>query len=182
VLALAPSAPRRSAERGRARPEPSVPARFIRGAVVGGGATWLMDLVTTGIQEGQSEDVTRREKAARPNGRGAVANLIARIEAGVPVSLSDEQRQAAEAAVHYGLGVLPGALYATLRHRVPLLGAGRGVVYGLLLWALNDEYLNTKLELAAPPEAYPVETHWRGLVGHVVLGVATDTGLDLLRA
>jgi hypothetical protein len=29
-------------------------------------------------------------------------------------------------------------------------------------------------------EAYPLETHWRGLVGHAALGVATDTTIELL--
>jgi hypothetical protein len=54
------------------------------------------------------------------------------------------------------------------------------MVYGFLLWAINDEYLATRLGIAAPPEAYPPETHLRGLVGHLVLGVVTDTGIDVL--
>ncbi|MBA2571308.1 MAG: hypothetical protein H0X16_02230 [Chloroflexi bacterium] len=56
----------------------------------------------------------------------------------------------------------------------------KGCCTGILFWALNDEYLNSSLGLAAPFGAYPIETHWRGLVGHAVLGIATDTGLDLL--
>ena len=50
----------------------------------------------------------------------------------------------------------------------------------MAVWAVNDEYLNTRLGLAGPFAAYPIETHFRGLVGHVVLGVATDTGISLL--
>ena len=45
---------------------------------------------------------------------------------------------------------------------------------------VNDEFLNTRLGLAAPFGAYPIETHLRGLVGHLVLGVATDTTIELL--
>src|SRR5687768_15954175 len=37
-----------------------------RGAVAGAVATWVMDLATTGLFEAQSEEVTAREEAARP--------------------------------------------------------------------------------------------------------------------
>lgn len=152
----------------------------ISGAVAGAVGTWIMDLVTTGMLEGQSAEVTRQEEGARPNGKSAVANLVDRLESAAGLTLDDAQRSAAEQAIHFGLGVVPGALYGALRQRVPVLGAGRGLVYGVLLWALNDEYLSTHLGLAGPFDAYPLETHWRGFVGHAALGVATDTGLDLL--
>ena len=83
-------------------------------------------------------------------------------------------------AIHYGLGIVPGALYAVARNRLPLVGAAGGLLFGAALWALNDEYLNSALGLAAPFGAYPVETHVRGLVGHLALGGATDSILDLL--
>jgi hypothetical protein len=40
----------------------------LRGALAGAAATWLMDLVTTGMYAIQAPDVTRREDAAQPNG------------------------------------------------------------------------------------------------------------------
>lgn len=153
----------------------------LRGAVAGAAATWLMDLVTTGLLQGQSEDVTAREQAARPNGKSAVANLVDRLERSFGLSLDERQRSQLSQVIHYGLGVGPGAAYAVIRRRLPLVGAGHGLLYGVLLWALNDEYLNTTLGLAGPFDAYPIETHWRGLIGHAVLGVATDVGIDLLR-
>jgi hypothetical protein len=55
-------------------------------------------------------------------------------------------------------------------------------VFGALLWAVNDELANTKLGLAGPPTAYPRMTHLRGLIGHLVLGVGTDLGVNLLAA
>ena len=151
-----------------------------RGALAGAVGTWLMDLVTTGLLEGQSRETTRREEAARPNGKGSVENLVDRIEKMSGRPFDPRQRTMLTQVIHYGLGVAPGALYGALRHRVPLLGAGRGLVYGLVLWAVNDEYANTALGLAGPFGAYPLQTHWRGLVGHVVLGMATDSGIDAL--
>jgi hypothetical protein len=151
-----------------------------RGAVAGAVATWLMDLMTTGLYEGQPADVTEREKAAQPNGKGSIENLLDRIEAETGFAVEPEQRPMVLQAMHYGLGIGPGAVYGILRNRLPLVGAARGLLYGLVLFAVNDEYMNMKLGLAGPIEAYPVETHWRGLVGHATLGVATDTTIELL--
>jgi hypothetical protein len=152
----------------------------IRGAVAGAIAVWVMDLVTTGLLEQQSREVTEREEAARPNGKPALVNLVDRLEGDWELDLDQEQRDGLLTALHYGLGVVPGALYAILRDRLPLVGLARGALYGIVLFAVNDEYLNTKLGLAGAFEAYPIETHWRGLVGHVALGVTTDTAIDLL--
>ncbi|CAN5691275.1 hypothetical protein BH23CHL7_BH23CHL7_13970 [soil metagenome] len=152
----------------------------LRGAVAGAVATWLMDQVTTTMLEAQSTDVTRREESARPSGKTAVGNLVDLAEDATGFEVDPESRGQLEMGMHYALGFVPGAIYGVLRRRMPLLGAKRGLVYGLLLWVLNDELLNTQLGLAGPPRDYPVETHWRGLVGHLVLGGATDTTIELL--
>jgi uncharacterized membrane protein YagU involved in acid resistance len=153
---------------------------MLRGAIAGGIATWAMDQVTTGMLASQPPDVTEREKAARPNGQSALENLVDRVAAEFDIELDPEAKATVTQAAHYGLGVVPGAAYGLVRHRLPFIGAGRGLLYGFLLWAINDEYLATRLGIAAPPEAYPPETHLRGLVGHLVLGVVTDTGIDVL--
>ena len=151
-----------------------------RGALAGAAAVWLMDLVTTALLDAQPRAVTEREEAARPDGKPAIDNLVARLEAAYEVKLTDEQRDGLVQLIHFGLGVFPGALYGLLRSRVPLLGAGNGALYGMLLFLVNDEYVNSRLGLSAPFGAYPIETHFRGLVGHLALGVATDTGIELL--
>ena len=158
----------------------SILADLIRGGMAGGAATWVMDQVTTAMLSAQEPDVTAREEAARPNGKSAVGNLVDRVGETLGVDLNEQQRGTATQVIHFGLGVAPGALFAVLRRRVPLIGWGGGLAYGALLWALNDEYANTKLGLAAQPEAYPSETHLRGLVGHLVLGSVTNSGIDAL--
>ena len=152
----------------------------LRGALAGAAATWLMDLVTTGIYAVQPAEVSRQEAAARPNGRSSVANLVDRIEAQTGFRVPEARRPQVEQAIHYALGVMPGVAYGVVRRYVPLVRLGQGLAYGLVLFAVNDEYLNTKLGLAGPVEAYPPETHLRGLAGHAVLGVATETGIQLL--
>jgi hypothetical protein len=155
---------------------------LIRGAIAGSVATWVMDLVTTSLYEAQPKEVTAREQAALPNGKSSVENLVDRIEALSGMQPGDRQRALLAQGIHYSLGAVPGALYVTMRRRVPLIGAGGGLLYGAALFLINDEWLNWRLGLAGPPQAYPPQTHFRGLVGHLVLGAVTDSVADLLGA
>ena len=139
-----------------------------------------MDLVTTGLYEAQSPEVTKLESAGRPNGQSSVANLVDRVEAATGLTIPAPRRPAVEYAIHYALGIVPGAMYAVARRYVPVLRLGRGLAFGLALFVVNDEFMNTKLGLAGPVQAYPPETHLRGLAGHAVLGVGTETGIQLL--
>ena len=150
-----------------------------RGAIAGAAATWAMDQVTTVMLAVQAPEVTKQEEAARPNGKSSVTNLVDKVEAQTGLVVPPQQRPLAEQVAHYALGAVPGALYGVARH-IPFVRAGNGLLFGLGVFALNDELLNTKLGLASPPQAYPPETHVRGLAGHAVLGVATETGIQLL--
>jgi hypothetical protein len=152
----------------------------VRGAIAGGAAVWLMDQVTTSMLQRQSEETTRREEAARPHGKPSAENLVDLVAERWHLDLDETARARATQAVHYGLGVVPGAIYGAARGRVPGIGLGRGLGYGLALFAINDELANTALGLAGPPADYPPETHLRGAVGHLVLGAVTDTGIDVL--
>jgi hypothetical protein len=158
----------------------SVVRDAIRGALAGAAATWLMDLVTTRMYEAQPAGVTRREEAAQPNGRSSVANMVDRFESTTGLTIPSTRRAAVENAVHYALGAVPGAFYGVLRRRLPLANAAKGAAYGMAVFALNDEYLNTRLGLAGPFSAYPAQTHLRGLAGHAALGIGTETGIQLL--
>jgi hypothetical protein len=139
-----------------------------------------MDRVTTGLYEAQPAEVTRREELARANGKSSVANIVDRFEGVTRLGISPKTRPMVENAVHYSLGILPGAIYGVVRRYVPLARPRAGLAYGLAVFAMNDEYLNTRLGFAGPAGAYPPETHLRGLAGHAVLGVGTETAIQLL--
>ena len=160
---------------------PSLVSSLVAGAIAGTAATWLMDAVTTAVQKLQPPNDAERERAAWPNGQSSVVNLVDLVADRLGVRLDERMRATAASVAHYALGAVPGAAYAVLRDRVPGLGSGRALLYGALLWAVNDEYLNTRLGLSGPPAAYPNRTHVRGLIGHLVLGVGTDLGVDMLR-
>lgn len=75
---------------------------------------------------------------------------------------------------------MPGAAYGALRDRLPLLAVGRGLLYGAGVFVVMDEVVAPSLGVVSGPKGYPWEAHWRGLVGHLVLGAATDTVLDVM--
>ena len=155
--------------------------RLFTGALGGAIGTWLMDQVTTGMQQQQSEPESEREAAARPKGQPPDMNAVDRVAERFGLDLDDETRSTAASVIHYGLGIGPGALYGVLHDRVPGLGGGRGLAYGLLLFLVNDELLGPAMGVAGPARAYPASSHARGLVGHAVLGVATDVAVAVGR-
>jgi hypothetical protein len=152
---------------------------LVRGALAGAAATWVMDRATTLLYDVQAPEVTEQETAARPNGKPSVANMVDRFEAQTGMTVPEQRRAVVETVVHYALGAIPGALYAVAR-KLPPVRALNGAGYGLALFVANDEFLNTRLGFAGPARSYPPETHFRGLAGHVVLGAATETGIQLL--
>ena len=152
-------------------------ADLMKGAAAGAAGVWLMDRFDWLMVEHGDREAWRRTQAVRPHGRDPAHNMAGSLSeamGGGPLG----QPHPAGIAVHYALGVVPGMLYAPLRHRLRVPGVGRGLLYGLALFLVNDELLNPVLGLAAGPTAYPWQAHARGLVAHLVLGVATEAALD----
>lgn len=158
----------------------SVVADMVKGAVAGAVGVWLMDRAGDILYQRESSAVVAQEHRARVDGKDPAHVAAGRLANTVGVSLPPEQPHPAGIAVHYALGIFPGALYGSLRHRVPGLSMGKGLVYGLGFFLLNDEVLNPLLGLASGPAAYPWQAHARGVVAHAVLGVATDCTLEAL--
>jgi len=94
--------------------------------------------------------------------------------------LHPREENPAGKAVHYGIGILPAALYAVARERLPYVDAGRGSLYGLAMFLFEDELANPVFGFSAPPGRYPWQAHARGLVAHLVYGVVTDAVLRAL--
>jgi hypothetical protein len=136
--------------------------------------------VTTLMLALQAREVTKQEEAAWPNGKSSVENMVERAEAVTGLAVPPERRALVEQLVHYSLGAVPGAIYGVARRWLPFARFGNGLGFGLAVFAVNDEYLNARLGFSGPPTAYPPETHMRGLAGHAILGVATETGIQLL--
>ena len=158
----------------------SLAADLVKGAVAGAAGVWVMDRVGWAMYRGEDPRALQQEQTARVEGKD-VAHVAAGKLAGLAgVTLAPQQPHPAGLAVHYALGIGPAALYATLRRRMPAVGWGWGIPYGLALFLMQDEGLAPLLGLASGPSAYPWEAHWRGLVSHLVLGGVTHALLGLL--
>lgn len=158
----------------------SLTSDLVKGAIAGAVGTWAMDRVTTYLYAHQDPSASQRETDARVDGKSAYAMAAEKTTEAIGADLSDEQQTRAATGIHWTTGLLFGAAHSALRNRVPGIGAGHGIVHGLIFYVLLDEVMNPMLGLTAGPTAFPWQTHARGLAGHVVLGGVTDTVLDVL--
>src|SRR4051794_36428603 len=140
---------------------------LLLGAAAGAAATWVMDKVTTALYEREPDAVRRREDEAR-GGKTAYVVAAEKIAGAAGKRLDEDQGKAAGSAIHWTLGVSAAALYGLLRNRVPRLGIGSGIAYGLLFWLLMDEAALAATGVTPPPREFPWQTHARGAAGHVV--------------
>lgn len=154
-------------------------SELAKGAMAGAAGVWVMDRVDWLMVEHEDPAAWRRTQAVRPRHKDPAHNLAdtaAEALGAEPLP----QPNAAGLATHYALGMGPAAVYATLRDYIPGGVVGRGLLLGLSLSLIEDEALNPALGLAAKPQSYPWQAHARGLVAHIVFGLATEAVLTLL--
>ena len=164
---------------GRAA-DAELPTDLLMGAVAGAAAIWAMNRLDWFLVGQEPERVRRQTRDARPGGLDpahVVADRAARL---MGTRLSPAQPHPAGIAIYYGFGVLMGAAYAALRRRLDWVGAGRGVAFGLAMFLLKDEGLNTLLGTGGPPARYPWHAHARGAAADATFGLVADTVLRLL--
>jgi hypothetical protein len=145
--------------------------------------TKVMEPVSSKLYELESEQDRKREDEARP---GAPYAIAARKTADlVGLRLSDKQHERLALAFHYGLAIQWAPLYPLLRRRTSLGPVAAGLATGAAMSLIADEMMTPALGFSAPNRAYPLSTHLRGFVAHLVFGLgvaaATETGWRLLR-
>ena len=153
----------------------------IRVLVVGAAAGYLagqvMDKATTWFYERQSDASKRRESELLPEGAPmASARRLAGLVGAEP---TDDQAGTIASTLHQSLGQLYGVVAAVLtrRGRSPVTA---GLASGAGGFLLVDELANG-LFFTPPPQAYPAESHLRGVVGHLTFGATTGALLALAR-
>lgn len=158
--------PRRAGGRARVHLAQDAAATVVAGL----GAAWVMNRTTTAIQARQSEESRRRER--RASGDVAYAALVQQAAGLVGRRLAPGRAEVLGLAFHYAMGVVLVPGYVVLRRRVGLRPVTAGLALGLSVSVLVDEVANPLLGSAAPPQAYPLVTHLRGLAGHIAYGLA----------
>ncbi len=95
-------------------------------------------------------------------------------------SLSKRERGPAGSIVHYVMGAGLGAAYAVLAKLYPDVTEGRGLLYGLGIWATVEEMGLALTGLKPPPwEVEPAE-HAFAASSHVIFGLSLDAVLSIL--
>lgn len=154
-------------------------ADAVLGAAAGAVAVWVLDRVDWFNFRHVDPEARRRTEAVRPGGMDPAHVAVDKVARTLGRELTPKQHHAAGQATHYAIGIAPAALYAVLRRKVPAIANGRGTLFGLAMFLLQDEGLNTVVGLSAKPDRYPWQAHARGLVGHLVYGAALETLLRL---
>lgn len=109
----------------------SIAADMLKGAVAGAIGVWVMDQVDWYMYNHENREARERTQSVRPGGMDP-AHVMANTAAdAMGAELSPRQPHPTGVALHYALGVGPGALYGAMRDRVPVVGAGRAFCTGL---------------------------------------------------
>jgi hypothetical protein len=158
----------------------------LKGAVAGAIGVWVMDRLDWFMFDHEDPAARRRTEQVRPDGLDPAHVFVNKAAEAADTELSPAQPHPAGVAMHYALGIGPAALYGAFRERLPMRSAGQDHLYGLGLglglYLMQDQALNRIMGLSADPRAYPWQAHARGLAAHLVLGLVTNTVLNLLNA
>jgi hypothetical protein len=141
------------------------------GALVGYAASRTMDQATTLFYARQTQASKDREEELAPG--GTLVQVGKELGRAVGRDLDDRAAGRVGLTVHRTMGVGYGIAAAALVGR-GLRPLAAGLAVGGAAWALIDE--GTAISTFAD---YPVESHLRGVVGHLTLGLAIGTLLSL---
>jgi hypothetical protein len=147
------------------------------GAAAGLAAGKVMDRATTWYYGQQSETSKRREDELVPG--GAPRSAGRKLAGLVGVETTDEQADQVGMALHRSLGATYGVAAAALS-QAGVAPVAAGVASGVAGFLLVDELANS-LFFTPPPQAYPVESHLRGVVGHLAFGATAGVLLAVAR-
>lgn len=114
-------------------------------------------------QQSKSQDEDATQKTARVLSENVFGHELTRSE-----------KQKAGPAVHFGIGILMGAVYGAAAESLPISRIGRGTVYGAAVWLFADEIAVPAFGLSGSPANTPISTHVNALSSHIVYGFTTD--------
>lgn len=148
--------------------------RDIAYGVVGGAiGTVVMGEVTNFLYRFESKDKKKKEEELRREPPYEVmAERLAKNVFGT--DLSKQTKSKFGQVAHWGYGLAWGGIYGAMRNGVPSLSRAAGLPFGIAFWAIGDEALNAALKLTPPPQAFPMDAHVRGLVGHLMYTATAD--------
>jgi len=140
------------------------------GMIGGYVGTKVMEPVSMKLYELEPEADRQQEDRVRPGPPYEIAAW--KTTALLGLQLTGKQVEQAGLVFHYGLGMSWGLVYPLLRRLTPLPPLVAGLVTGASLSLLIDEGLTPLLGTSRANRAYPLVTHLRGFVAHLVYGLS----------
>jgi hypothetical protein len=147
------------------------------GVAAGALAGQAMNKATTWFYEQQSDESKQREQEVLPE--GAPMASARKLASWIGAEPTDDQTGQLAEAMHRSLGQLYGVVAASMTRR-GVNPVAAGLASGAGGFLLVDELANS-LFFTPPPQAYPVESHLRGVVGHLTFGAALGVLLAVAR-
>lgn len=146
---------------------------LLSGLIGGLAATFIM----TQYQVNSTKWINRLRHETPQQGGGenttvVVADKITEAIAGSRIP--PDRRNLAGNFVHYSFGTLMGATYGVLNELLPATSAGRGLAYGVALWAAADEVALPVAGLAKWWPEYPIHVHANALGAHLAYATSLD--------
>jgi hypothetical protein len=136
------------------------------GAAAGYLAGQAMDKATTWYYGRQSDASKEREQELLPE--GAPIASARKLTSWLGIEPTEDQTGTIAETMHHSLGQLYGVVAASMTRRGTNPVAA-GLASGAGGFLLVDELANS-LFFTPPPQAYPAESHLRGVVGHLTFG------------
>jgi uncharacterized membrane protein YagU involved in acid resistance len=100
-------------------------------------------------------------------------------EAGVEHHMDAQERSAATMLSHFAYGAAGGALYATT-HEPRKNGAGKGVLFGLLVWGVSYLGWLPAAGVLSPATEHPARRNLLMIAAHVIWGGVMGAFLQLI--
>jgi hypothetical protein len=148
---------------------------LVLGAAAGFASSFVMDMATTAFLTRQSEQSVRRQDELAPGGTPAL--FVRRVAGVVSVEVGVAESEPYALMLHRTLTSAYGAAAAALvaPRRPPMVAALLATTAALVL---VDEGL-PMLRIVPAPQKWPVESHVRGVVGHLTLGLGIGALLSV---
>ncbi len=115
----------------------------------------------------------------RTEGQTPPPVVLVRRVAGHP--LTHMQEQVAMNAIHFTFGAATGAIYGAAAEVAPIVTAGYGSVFGVVLQLFTHETLVPAAGLDKPAPQQPMREHLSEFFTHILYGVATEAVRRLVR-
>jgi uncharacterized membrane protein YagU involved in acid resistance len=154
----------------------------LAGAAGGLAGAWVMNQFQTLLKKSSGSEEnqqTQRQEESEPATAKAATAISQRV---FHHRLSDQEKQVAAPAIHYGFGAAMGALYGAIAEIAPPAKTGFGLLYGVVLWLIADEAAVPALGLSKSPTQYPLSTHASALASHCAYATTTEAVRRTIKA